>query len=337
MNNFNVRVIVPCFDSDLTIEKCISSIYNSKGVKFEVFLIDDGNNTRLDTIKNDYPIHIVRTSGQEGAGRSRNIGTYGFKGQVIVFVDSDVQIHHDTLASLIKPIQENSAEATVGGYSKPTGGSFFNGYKFCYLSFRYNTKRKYLSNTFWSAICAIDYKVFRNADGFKECFSGAGPEDIDLGVELSKQGARILSVPQAAGIHLRDLSFLTLLKNDLRKGSEDIYIHLTRKIPIKDNRHVHKSDIIAVLIACAIPVLFLLQYFYGSIPLLAAVFLYFILRIRYIKIAFGREGLLFMIGSFFLTFILDLIRGFAVINGTVIFGLEIGSSGKYKAFAKQKY
>lgn len=232
MNNYNIRVIVPCYDSDLTIEKCISSLFDSTGVDFELYVTDDGNNNKLAAIKNEYPIKVIKTSGQEGAGRARNIGAYGFKGQIVVFIDSDVQIFPDTIAALIKPIKENTAEATVGSYLKQHSKNFFDSYKNFYIAYRYNSHYTYLTNTFWSAICAIDYKVFAKMNGFKECYSGAGPEDIDTGVELSLQGARILSVPQARGIHLSEFSFIKLLNNDLRKGTEDIYVHWTEKFQL---------------------------------------------------------------------------------------------------------
>jgi len=51
MDNSMIRVIVPCYNSDLTIEKCIASIFTSKGIDFEVYVIDDGNNNSLEELK----------------------------------------------------------------------------------------------------------------------------------------------------------------------------------------------------------------------------------------------------------------------------------------------
>lgn len=337
MINSNIRIVVPCYNTDLTIEKCVASIFNSIGVDFELYLIDDGKNNILDKINNDYPVRIIKTSGQEGAGKARNTGTYGFKGQIVVFIDSDVQVLPDTIATLIKPIREALAEATVGSYLKKRTRNFCEAYKNFYLAYKYNYPDKYLTYTFWSAICAINYEVFEKMNGFKECFSGAGPEDIDLGVELSLNGSRILSVPQAQGIHLSSFNLIKLIKNDLRKGSEDIYIHWTRKVPIMYNRHVKKVDILGVSLACCMPVLLLFQYYFGFEPVLVCFLLYFIVRINFIKNAFSGEGFLFLIRSFILTYILDVIRGSAVIIGTLLFFLEILSSGKYKPFAKLTY
>jgi glycosyltransferase involved in cell wall biosynthesis len=334
MKKCKIRVIVPCYNSDLTIEECISSILDSTGIEFELYLVDDGNNSKLNLLKNNYQYEVLKTTGKAGAGSARNLGTYGFDGEIVVFIDSDVQIQPDTIANLIRPIEENSAEATVGSYSKQCGENFFDSYKRFYLSYRYAKNQKYLNKTFWSAICAVDFTIFKKMKGFKECFSGAGPEDLDLGVELSILGARIFSVPEAQGKHLSVYSFSKLINNDLRKGSEDVYIHWTRKVSILNNRHVHRDDILAVVLACALPVLLLIQYIFGLLPLLMTGIFYFIVRIRFVKNAFGGEDFLFLIRSFLLTYALDLIRGYSAIRGTSFFILEILSSGKYKPFAK---
>jgi glycosyltransferase involved in cell wall biosynthesis len=336
MNNFMIRVIVPCYNSDSTIERCISSIFESKGIDFEVYAVDDGNNSILAALKNEYPIKVLSTSDQEGAGRARNIGTQGFTGQAVVFIDSDVQIYEGTIASLIKPIEEESADATVGSYSKQRSLNFYDDYKSFYLDNRYNTGGRYLSNTFWSAICAMEFKTYTKLGGFKECYTGAGPEDIDTGVELTLQGARILSVPEAGGKHFSSFDFIKLLKNDLRKGSEDIYIHLTRKVLFTCNRHVSKADIVAVFLSWCIPIITLLQNYVGFKPLLICFLLYIIIRMKFIKNTFGGEDILFIIRSCILTYILDLIKGFAVIKGTSLFVMENMSSGKYRPFTKAK-
>ena len=334
MQKGDIRVVVPCYDSDLTIEKCISSILDSRGIDFELIIVDDGGNNKIGTLRNQYPFEVIKTKGHEGAGKARNSGTQGFNGPLVIFIDSDVQINPDTLAALIKPIKENLAEATVGSYSKIHCNNFYQAYKHLYLAYRYGTKPGYLTYTFWSAVCAVDYKTFTAVKGFKESFMGAGPEDIDLGIELSGTGARILSVPEAVGIHLAELDFTGLIKNDLQKGTEDIYIHWSRKVTLNHNRHVTGADILSVFIACSIPVLLILQHFIGIGLFLVFILLYFIARIKLIISAFGGENILFKIRSFLLTGLLDVIRGFAVVKGTLLFFMEILSSGKYKPFVK---
>lgn len=334
MENSIIRVVVPCYDSDSTIESCLSSIFESKGIDFEVYTVDDGNNNLLMSLKNKYPIKVISTQGHEGAGRSRNMGTRGFSGETVVFIDSDVQIYEGTIASLVRPIKEELAEATVGCYTRQRSLNFYDDYKSFYLAKKYNTEGKYLRHSFWSAICAMKFKTYADLQGFKECYYGAGPEDLVAGVELSLHGARILSVPQAAGKHLSSFNFIKLLKNDLRKGSEDIYIHLTRKVTIAYNRHVSKTDIVSVFLAWCVPLVFLLKNYIRLGPFFICISLYIISRMKFIKSAFGGEDFFFLFRSCLLTYCLDLIRGLAVIKGTLQFIIANLSAGRYRPFAK---
>jgi glycosyltransferase involved in cell wall biosynthesis len=335
MQEDNIRVVIPCYDADATIEKCISSVLDSNGIDFELIIVDDGENNKIPDLKNKYPIKVIKTEGRAGAGKARNSGAYGFNGSYVIFIDSDVQIYPDTLAALMKPLKDKLAEATVGSYSKITCKSFYQTYKHNYISYRYSGKQGYISNSFWSAICAIDYETFKAVKGFEESFFGAGPEDIDLGIKFSKAGARILSVPGAGGIHLADYTFAGLIKNDLRKGSEDIYIHLTRKIALRYNRHVARTDIISVFLACSLPLLLILHNLTGIVPILINILTYFIMKINFTISAFSGEGYLFMIGSLLLTYVLDVVRGIAVVRGTLLYFLESINPGDYKPFIRK--
>jgi glycosyltransferase involved in cell wall biosynthesis len=332
MSKPDIRVIVPCYNSDLTVERCISSILESKGVDFELYVADDGCNKILYTLTEKFPLKIIRTIGQSGAGKARNAGTDGFCGRVIAFIDSDVQIRPETLAILTDPILNNKADATTGCYSKTLRNNFFETYKHHYLAYRYTAISGYLRNAFSSAICAIDFNMFVQIGGFREGYTGAGPEDIITGIDLTAKGARILSVPEASGVHLASLNFIKLLKNDLRKGSEDSYVHFLRKVPFRDNRHVSTADMFAVFFACLVPLMVSLSHFTGLIPVVFLTLIYTSARISFIIKAFGGLGFIFAIKSFCLTWVLDIVRGVALINGAFSYLLEAASSGRYKPF-----
>lgn len=327
-----IRVVVPCHNSDSTIEKCISSILESRNLNFELIIVDDGSNTRLDLIKNNFPVGVIKTSGNEGAGKARNLGTTGFKGNIVVFIDSDVQVLPDTLSLLVAPLLECTVQAAVGSYSRSRRNNFFETYKHYYLAYRYSD-RENLVNNFWSAICAVDFDAFMSLKGFKQ-YSGAGPEDIDFGIALTAAGHKIVSVPEAAGTHLATYNFTGLIKNDLRKGMEDIYIHWKRRISLRCNRHVSRSDMIAVFLACSIPLLLALQHLTGLYIPLACSLLYLAFKIRFLTGAFHGESLIFMLKSSIMTFILDIIRGISVLSGTILYLFESVSYGRFKPFLR---
>lgn len=88
-----VTIIVPVFNAEKTIEKCIKSIINQTLKEIEIVIIDDcstdNTKTLLEQYKNESKIKIIKNNKNEGPSISRNKGINIAKGKYIGFVDSD--------------------------------------------------------------------------------------------------------------------------------------------------------------------------------------------------------------------------------------------------------
>jgi cellulose synthase/poly-beta-1,6-N-acetylglucosamine synthase-like glycosyltransferase len=331
-----VRIVIPCREADGVVERCIAAATGQSAELAEVIVVDDGGNTVLNTLQAKYPFEIRITDGGIGAGAARNAGAQGFRGTALVFVDADVEVAgSDTLMSLVSPILNHNAEATVGRYAHASAGSLSATYKQLYLAYTYGKKSGDLHNTFWSALCAVDREWFGRLGGFPECYRGAGPEDIEFGIVLSRRGGRIEAIPAAEGIHHRQMTFMMLVVNDFRKGCEDVYVHLTRRVPLTENRHVEPLDIVAVALAgglllggFCLPVI-------GAVPLLGLMPCYVLSRYRLLRGAFTGFGSWFLLKASVITFVLDLVRGAAVSGGMLLWLVEIMSKGRMKPFRRE--
>ncbi len=328
-----VRVVIPCKDVDETIHACLSAVSRTRGVECQFVVVDDGGNSTLEQWQSRQGFSLVKSGNGSGAGAARNHGARGFAGRVLVFVDADVEVAtSDTIATLVDPIFRGEAQATVGCYS-PTGrDSFFSTYKNLYLAYTYGTRTGELKNTFWTGLCAIDRTWFEKIGGFKECYAGAGPEDIEFGIALTMGGGKVLAVPGARGTHLARLDFKGILANDLRKGSEDVYVHWARKIPLTNNRHVELADILAVAFASCAVLLLGLSPFVGAGPWIVCAFLYLGFRRKLLLKAFRGRGVRFFLQSVALSFILDLVRACAIVVGTSLWCCDRASRGKWSPF-----
>jgi hypothetical protein len=287
--------------------------------------VDDGRNEGIAALAATYGTGLRMTGGAKGAGRARNIGAAGFSGGQIVFLDADVVPAPGSLATLIGPIQAGVADATVGCYGRDVSGRNFAGaYKQLYLAHTYGNACGFLRNQFWTAFGAVRAEVFFDLGGFRECFSGAGPEDIELGIRLTSAGRSILSVPSAAANHLAQLTLGALALNDLRKGAEDTYIHWTTRTRLSDNRHARPAAMLAV--GCAGICLSLVPFTTAALLPAAGwvAFRWDLLRdlARQINIASVLP----------VTFALDAIRGLAVVLGTFAAGRTKATRGRYRPF-----
>ena len=108
-----VSIIVPIYNVEKYLSKCINSIVNQTLANIEIILIDDGSTDFSGSIadqyaKNDSRIKVIHKN-NEGQGAARNIGIDLAKGDYIGFVDSDDWIDFDMYEKLYKSAIDNNA------------------------------------------------------------------------------------------------------------------------------------------------------------------------------------------------------------------------------------
>ena len=104
MENVKVSVIVPVFNTEKYLKKCVDSILNQSLKNIEIIFIDDGSNDNSLGILEEYAkidkrIKIISKL-NEGQGVARNIGIKSAIGEYIAFVDSDDFIQINMLEKL---------------------------------------------------------------------------------------------------------------------------------------------------------------------------------------------------------------------------------------------
>ena len=105
MDNIKVSVIVPVFNQEKYISRCLDSITGQDFDGFEVIVIDDGSTDNSFRIISDklegcgIPHKIIRQENR-GVSYSRNVGISKAKGDYIAFVDGDDYISKNHLSQL---------------------------------------------------------------------------------------------------------------------------------------------------------------------------------------------------------------------------------------------
>lgn len=322
MNQINqiIRVVVPAFNADNTILQCIEAIVNATKhfTEWELVVVDNGLNQELWALLKQTPAQIIIAQDLASAAYARNIGAQGFHDGILIFIDSDVIVEKESLYQLVQPILNKEAIATIGNYSKDvTELNFAQSYKQLYIHHIYNQKSELIQNDFWTAISAVDSKIFQNLNGFNTSFKGANGEDQEFGIRLSKHGHRILTVSKALGKHLNHYTLKKIIRNDYRKGLTAMSNSLVNKVSLNDNRHAKKRSIISVILATCIPFclsLTLLLKLPISVTLIF-VLSWITLRSNLIQCFIQTKGFVFLIKSVFLIYILDLVRFTCVFVG----------------------
>lgn len=119
-----ISVIVPVYNVEKYLKKCINSIINQSFKKIEIILINDGSTDKSGVIcdklaKQDLRIKVIH---QENAGVSvaRNVGIELAQGEYICFVDSDDYLPYNAIEVLYNQITENNVDLCCGSWTKIT-------------------------------------------------------------------------------------------------------------------------------------------------------------------------------------------------------------------------
>jgi glycosyltransferase involved in cell wall biosynthesis len=112
-----ISIIVPVYNCEKYLDKCIDSILKQSVVDFELILINDGSidNSLLICEKYasvDNRVKII-TQDNKGVSSARNAGLDIAKGKFVTFVDSDDWISTEMLSQLYKLTVANDTDLTV--------------------------------------------------------------------------------------------------------------------------------------------------------------------------------------------------------------------------------
>lgn len=115
-----VSVIVPVYNVERYLKRCVESILEQTHKNIEIILIDDGSTDSSGMICDEYSktedlIKVVHKE-NEGLGRARNTGMEYATGDYFMFVDSDDDIAADTVESLLGDSLDNDCELTIGNF-----------------------------------------------------------------------------------------------------------------------------------------------------------------------------------------------------------------------------
>lgn len=220
LNDFLVSIIIPVHNSVTTLNACLTSLHTHRGENIEIIVVDDGCTD--DSIRHTgrFGAKVIRTGTRIGPARARNLGASAAKGSILVFLDSDVCIHADTIQRIRSSFASDpDLAALIGSYDDaPADPGFVSQYRnllHCYM----HQKGHATASTFWAGCGAIRAAVFKEFEGFAAVYDHASVEDIELGYRLRANGREILLDRNLQVKHLKRWRLGKMLKTDIvRRG-----------------------------------------------------------------------------------------------------------------------
>jgi len=196
-----LSAVIPATDRPPTLERVLDALTRAASPPEEVIVVDEPR--------------------QLGPAAARNVGMRRAMGDVVVFLDADVEPHADAFTRIRKAFDDDDGlTAVFGSYDDdPGGGTIVSDFRNL-LHHHVHHEGAGVATTFWAGLGAVRREALLAVDGFDERrFPHASMEDIELGVRLHRAGARITLDPAIQGKHLKAWTFVGMTSTDLlRRG-----------------------------------------------------------------------------------------------------------------------
>ncbi|MDD2972944.1 MAG: glycosyltransferase [Lachnospiraceae bacterium] len=118
MDNVKVSVIVPAYNEEKYLERCLETVVNQTLEEIEIILVDDGSSDGTYDICEKYhkaypqKVTVIHKS-NEGMGLARNSGIAIAKGKYIGFVDGDDWVDVNMFKSMYETAENNDSDVVV--------------------------------------------------------------------------------------------------------------------------------------------------------------------------------------------------------------------------------
>lgn len=207
-----LSVVVPATDAPPTLQRCTAAIAAADGPPPELIVVDA-------------PRHL-------SAAAARNEGVRRATGDVVVFVDADVEVHADAFTRIRALFEHRPGVTAVhGSYDdrpdQPSTVSTFRNL----LHHHVHQHGGGPAETFWTGLGAVRRDRFLAVGGFDEArYRHPSIEDIDLGRRLLLAGDRLWLDPAVQGTHLKRWTLRSMLWTDFaRRGTPWVALQLRHR------------------------------------------------------------------------------------------------------------
>jgi glycosyltransferase involved in cell wall biosynthesis len=189
MNEIVVSILIPAYNEEKRIGNTIKPLINSNCID-EIIVIDDGSSDHTAKKAGEYGVVVSRLGKNMGKGWALRHGIKQAKGNIIGFLDADVEESSLEIEKLIKPVAEGDCDVTIAKFppSKKKGG--FGLVKQLAKRGVYLYTKKIISSSL-SGQRVFNRKVLEDI----LLPTGGYGVEVDMTIDILKKGYKIKEVP----------------------------------------------------------------------------------------------------------------------------------------------
>ena len=214
-----VSVIVPCFNSEQTIRRCLNAILEQNtSIPYDVTVVDSSVDETPGIVEREYPaVRLIHLDTRTFAGAARNIGVRATRAPFCLMIDSDCIARSDLIERMIARHREQEYAAVGGSLRNGTPASLSGctGYLLEFKEFMPAAPKR-----------EVDTVPTANVTYRREALEGHGyfdddmwlAEDILFNWNMCRAGERILFDPAIEVTHLNRTGWTEVLSYQVSLG-----------------------------------------------------------------------------------------------------------------------
>jgi len=212
-----ISVIIPVYNDKKNLTHTLDAVMASSYDSYEIIVVNDASTDDSAEISQRKGVKVHLLAQQSGPSAARNSGAKMAKGDILLFVDSDVVIQANTIEQVAMDfLKHPDIVAVFGSYDDcPPAADVLSQFRNLFHHFIHQNSNED-AKTFWAGCGAIYREVFLELNGFNDShYTKPSIEDIELGTRIWKMGYKIMLDKDLQVKHLKQWSWIGWLKTDI--------------------------------------------------------------------------------------------------------------------------
>lgn len=213
-----ISLIMPTIDWGPTFQRCLQAAAAATGPADALLVVFDGRPPPPPDWLLATGAALLQTDTREGPAAARNLAASRALGEILLFVDADVELHPDAAERVRAVFSTNPNLAAVfGSYdAAPSAPGLVSQFRNL-LHHHTHSSHPGPACTFWAGCGAVRRERFLSLGGFDaQTYPKPSIEDIEFGLRLHEAGGRILLDPTITGTHHKRWTLDLMLQTDIR-------------------------------------------------------------------------------------------------------------------------
>jgi len=227
-----ISVIIPSYNSERTIRRCLKAIINqTTSIPFDITVIDSSTDQTPQIVEREFPsIRLIHLETRTLAGAARNLGVQATRAPLCLMMDSDCIAESDVIESFVARHRDGDYAAVAGALANGTPRSLSGwvGYLIEFREFIPCAPMR-LAESLPTASIAYRREIFERYGYFEEDLWPA--EDLLFNWKLYSAGERLLFDPAIEVTHLNRTGWKEVLSHQIRLGRTSAVARKRSELP----------------------------------------------------------------------------------------------------------